>query len=106
MSMMTGVFHFMAISLGSILARRKLWLRRHAVNRRPPWLDLPPRFAGGFVGIHSASDTEYKWPWYGRLVGTYFASHPAIQRGTVRIADASHPSTDGLPQSWERTDES
>ncbi|HYK16543.1 MAG TPA: ThuA domain-containing protein [Bryobacteraceae bacterium] len=60
---------------------------------------------GGFVGIHSASDTEYKWPWYGRLVGTYFASHPAIQRATVRIADASHPSTDGLPQSWERTDE-
>src|SRR5436190_6282195 len=23
----------------------------------------------GFVGIHSASDTEYEWPWYTKLVG-------------------------------------
>jgi cytochrome c len=60
---------------------------------------------GGFAGIHSASDTEYRWPWYGRLIGAYFASHPAVQRATVRIADASHPSTTGLPPSWERTDE-
>src|SRR5690554_4735645 len=27
---------------------------------------------GGFVGIHSAADTEYDWEWYGRLVGAYF----------------------------------
>ena len=60
---------------------------------------------GGFVGIHSASDTEYQWPWYGRLVGAYFASHPAIQRATVHIADAKHPSTKGLPETWVRTDE-
>jgi cytochrome c len=60
---------------------------------------------GGFVGIHSASDTEYRWPWYGRLVGAYFASHPEIQRATIRIANASHPSTKSLPASWERTDE-
>src|SRR5215475_3578943 len=24
------------------------------------------RRGGGFVGIHSASDTEYDWPWYGQ----------------------------------------
>ena len=24
---------------------------------------------GGFVGIHAATDTEYDWNWYGRLVG-------------------------------------
>ena len=35
---------------------------------------------GGFVGIHSATDTEYEWPWYGQLVGAYFQSHPDIQR--------------------------
>jgi cytochrome c len=63
------------------------------------------RAGGGFVGVHSASDTEYQWPWYGGLVGAYFASHPAIQRGTVRISDASHPSTKGLPEIWVRTDE-
>ena len=60
---------------------------------------------GGFVGIHSASDTEYRWPWYGRLVGAYFASHPAIQHATIHIADPNHPSTKSLPGSWERTDE-
>src|SRR6266511_3919041 len=27
------------------------------------------RRGGGFVGIHSASDTEYGWPFYGALVG-------------------------------------
>ena len=63
------------------------------------------RSGGGFLGIHSASDTEYGWPWYGRLVGTWFASHPRIQRATVRIANPDHPSMKGLPALWERTDE-
>src|SRR6516165_4748532 len=63
------------------------------------------RSGGGFVGIHSASDTEYNWWRYGRLVGAYFANHPQIQRATVHIADPSHPSTKGLPTIWERTDE-
>jgi hypothetical protein len=31
---------------------------------------------GGFVGIHSAADTEYDWAWYGELVGAWFDSHP------------------------------
>ncbi|HEU0307356.1 MAG TPA: ThuA domain-containing protein, partial [Lysobacter sp.] len=34
------------------------------------------RRGGGFVGVHSAADTEHDWPWYGRLVGAYFLSHP------------------------------
>ena len=59
----------------------------------------------GFVGIHSASDTEYGWAWYGRLVGAYFKSHPAIQPATVRIVDPKHAATVGLPQNWQRTDE-
>ena len=63
------------------------------------------RSGRGFVGIHSASDTEYQWPWYGRLVGAWFANHPQIQRATVHIANPDHPSTKGLPASWERTDE-
>jgi cytochrome c len=63
------------------------------------------RSGGGFVGIHSASDTEYQWPWYGRLVGAWFASHPEIQHATIRIENPDHPSTTGLPPKWERTDE-
>jgi type 1 glutamine amidotransferase len=60
---------------------------------------------GGFVGIHSAADTEYDWPWYGQLVGAYFDSHPAIQPATVTIADPAHPSTAALPSPWAATDE-
>jgi type 1 glutamine amidotransferase len=60
---------------------------------------------GGFVGIHSATDTEYEWPWYGQLVGAYFQNHPAIQQATVDVVDQQHPSTVDLPLLWVRTDE-
>ena len=33
----------------------------------------------GFVGVHSATDTEYDWPWYDSLVGTNFLGHPPVQ---------------------------
>ena len=38
---------------------------------------------GGYVGIHSAADTEYDWAFYGNLVGAYFKQHPAQQQATV-----------------------
>ena len=63
---------------------------------------------GGYVGIHSATDTEYDWPWYGRLAGAWFNGHPNspnVRKGTFRVLDKSHPSTEGLPDRWERTDE-
>jgi cytochrome c len=63
------------------------------------------RFGGGFVGLHSAADTEYAWRWYGRLVGAYFKSHPAIQRATVLVSEPRHLSTARLPQRWVRQDE-
>jgi type 1 glutamine amidotransferase len=63
------------------------------------------RAGGGYVGVHSACDTEYDWPWYGQLVGAYFSRHPEIQTATVQVEDHAHPSTAGLPERWERTDE-
>jgi len=63
------------------------------------------RAGNGFVGVHSAADTEYDWPFYGGLVGAYFQSHPAIQTATIRVADPAHPSSAMLPKRWERTDE-
>jgi type 1 glutamine amidotransferase len=60
---------------------------------------------GGFVGIHSASDTEYDWPWYGKLVGAYFESHPHIQEARLFVDDRNHPSTAHLSEEWRRTDE-
>jgi type 1 glutamine amidotransferase len=63
------------------------------------------RGGGGYVGVHSASDTEYDWPFYGELVGAYFASHPAIQQATIRVENRAHAATAGLSPAWVRTDE-
>jgi len=63
------------------------------------------RRGGGFVGVHSAADTEYGWTWYGGLVGAYFKCHPQVQRATVRVVNRRHPSTAGFPRTWTRTDE-
>lgn len=61
------------------------------------------RRGGGYVGVHSAADTEYGWAWYGRLVGAYFLGHTAVQPGIVRVR--RHVSTRRLPARWARTDE-
>ena len=60
---------------------------------------------GGYVGIHSAADTEYDWAFYGNLVGAYFKQHPANQQATIKVADKSHPATKHLPDRWNRFDE-
>ena len=63
---------------------------------------------GGYVGIHAAADTEYDWPWYNKLAGAYFASHPSqpnVRKATVDVLDKNHPSTTHLPDHWPRTDE-
>jgi len=60
---------------------------------------------GNWVGVHSAADTEYNWPFYGALLGAYFKQHPAIQPATVNVEVTDHPATIGLPSPWMRTDE-
>jgi type 1 glutamine amidotransferase len=63
------------------------------------------RSGGGFVGIHAASDTEYNWEWYGKMVGGYFLSHPKNQTARIQVLDREHVSTRHLPEVWERYDE-
>ena len=60
---------------------------------------------GGFVGVHAASDTEYDWPWYGKLVGAYFNGHPHIQSADIHITEPEHDCMNHLPNPWLRTDE-
>ncbi len=60
---------------------------------------------GSYMGIHSATDTEYDWPWYGQLAGAYFNGHPAIQEASIDVVDRAHPSTEHLSATWVRTDE-
>jgi cytochrome c len=70
------------------------------------------RSGHGYVGIHSATDTEYLWPWYGQLTGGYFRNHPSGLPGqqggrpaTVLVEDGAHHSTRHLPNPWPRVDE-
>lgn len=60
---------------------------------------------GGFIGIHSASDTLYDWPDYGRLVGAYFKEHPWTQEAGVIVEDSAHPIASGLSRTFRLLEE-
>lgn len=59
----------------------------------------------GFVGIHSATDTFYKWPEYGQMIGGYFENHPWHQDVTLKVEDPKHPATAHLGSSVTLKDE-
>lgn len=59
----------------------------------------------GFVGIHSASDTEYDWEWYTKLVGHMFVIHPAKQTAMIDVVDSNFPGMNRMPKRFLWTDE-
>jgi len=63
------------------------------------------RGGGGFVGVHSAADTEHEWPFYGRLVGARFRSHPIPQAATFVNEAPGQPATAHLAQRFAAFDE-
>ncbi len=60
---------------------------------------------GGLMGAHSATDTLYDWPDYGRLIGAYFKEHPWTQEATITVEGGSHPATRDLGASFRFMDE-
>jgi type 1 glutamine amidotransferase len=60
---------------------------------------------GGIVGIHSATGSMRKWPWFWSMVGGKFLRHPKLQTFTVKVKDAKDIATAHLPPSFEWTDE-
>ena len=63
------------------------------------------RSGKGFAGAHSATDTFYRWPEYGKLIGGYFDGHPWHQKVRVIVEDTNNPATRHLGKSFEITDE-
>ena len=66
------------------------------------------RGGGSFMGIHAATDTEYEWAWYGRLVGAYFDGHPNdpnVRQAKIDVLVKDHPATAHLMDEWVRNDE-
>lgn len=86
---------------------------------------------GGYAGIHAASDCCNESEWYGELLGNQarFANHPgglggspgclgnfpgdpnrvnntrSCFQGTIVNEDPEHPTTDGIPDRWDVSDE-
>ena len=60
---------------------------------------------GGFMGVHSATDTLYNWSEYGQLVGAYFKEHPWTTTASVIVEDQAHPTTAALGSSFSIREE-
>ncbi len=60
---------------------------------------------GGFVGIHSVTGTERNWTWFKMMVGETFTWHASFQTFTIKNIDPTHPSMQGVPLKWTKTDE-
>lgn len=60
---------------------------------------------GGFIGLHGASTTKDKWPWYDQLVGRVFIDHPKLQTAVLKVVNKQFPATFHLPDRWIWSDE-
>ena len=60
---------------------------------------------GGFVGVHSVLGTERNWLWFKQLMGGTFAWHPKFQPLKLTVLSSQHPSMEGVPATWEKSDE-
>jgi len=63
------------------------------------------RSGKGFVGVHSAADTEYDWAWYTRLVGRTFVIHPEIQTARINVVSRRLAGFEQWPDKLWWTDE-
>jgi len=59
----------------------------------------------GFVGIHSASDTEKSWHWYQNLIGRTFIIHPPVQTALISVLDSGFPGMHAFKDKQLWTDE-
>jgi len=60
----------------------------------------------GFVGIHAALDTNYKWPEYGEMIGGWFDQHPWMTFNAPIInEDPNFPAVRHFPKEFMKHDE-
>jgi uncharacterized protein len=60
----------------------------------------------GFVGVHAALDTNYKWPEYGEMIGGWFDQHPWMTFNAPIInEDPNFPAVRHFPKEFVKYDE-
>ena len=60
----------------------------------------------GFVGVHAALDTNYKWPEYGEMIGGWFDQHPWMTfDAPIMVEDPNFPAVRHFPKEFLKRDE-
>jgi type 1 glutamine amidotransferase/PKD repeat protein len=59
---------------------------------------------GGFVGVHSAIETQPSWQFLTDIIGTRSTGKSGTVNATVKVADRVHPASAGLPERWSVRD--
>ncbi len=60
----------------------------------------------GFVGIHAALDTNYKWPEYGEMIGGWFDQHPWFTfEAPIINEQPDFPAVRHFPHAFTKRDE-
>ncbi len=60
----------------------------------------------GFVGVHAALDTNYKWPEYGEMIGGWFDQHPwSTFNAPIIKEDPTFPAVRHFPAAFLKYDE-
>jgi len=60
----------------------------------------------GFVGVHAALDTNYKWPEYGEMIGGWFDQHPwGTFNAPIRNEAPNFPAVRHFPAAFVKWDE-
>jgi len=60
----------------------------------------------GFVGIHAAMDTNYKWPEYGEMIGGWFDQHPWMTfNAPISNESPDFPAVRHFPKAFVKYDE-
>ncbi len=60
----------------------------------------------GFVGVHAALDTNYKWPEYGEMIGGWFDQHPwTTFNAPILVEDPNFPAVRHFPKEFVKYDE-
>ncbi len=75
-------------------------------SQKADFLSFVKEDGKGFVGIHAALDTNYKWPEYGEMIGGYFDQHPWFTfNAPIRLEDPTFPAVRHFPAAFTKYDE-
>lgn len=61
---------------------------------------------GNAVVVHRAAIAAPNvWPWFEKMIGRSFKTHPMLQTGVATVVDKTFPATYGVPDRWIWSDE-